>query len=472
MPDGYESPLFGISQRLPPQNLQAEQALLGALMHNNKAIDRCGSLAPLHFADPVNGHVFGAIQRRIEAGRLADAVSLKGDFEHAGVLDAVGGTEYLVQLLTAMLGIINVTEYAITIQDCYRRRQVIDIGERVVNHAFGVDPSLAVGEIISAAAGQLDALMDGGSEGHSVSLDVAMDDAITALEEARHRQGSAGISTGFRRIDERIGGLESGTLTVVAGRPGMGKSAWGWQAAIAAARQGAGVLAVSLEMSSRELGRRALAAVSGVPIAAMKYGRVTSDQAGRIVLARREMAGLPVTIEDGAGLTASMIAARARSVKRKGLGLVLVDHLHIVRPDDADIRQGATWAIGRISGAMKRLAKDCGVPVLLLAQLNRGVEGRDDKRPGLADLRQAGDIEQDADAVGFVYREEYYLGHRPERHESESAAAYDSRCNGWQEKKDRAAGKAELIWAKVRDGESGADELRFDGPTTSFTEAE
>jgi len=229
-------------------------------------------------------------------------------------------------------------------------------------------------------------------------------------------------------------------------------------------------LLISLEMSSRELGRRVLATAAEVPVTAMKYGRINADQASRLVVARRELRGLPLKIDDAAGLTAAQIAGRARSLKRKGLGLVVIDHLHIVRPDDLDSKQGATWAVGRISGAMKRLAKDCGVPVLLLAQLNRGVEGRDDKRPGLGDLRQAGDIEQDADAVGFVYRPEYYLGSEPEPREGEARSKLDERRLAWCDRKAEVAGQAELIWAKIRDGETGTDQLRFDGPTTTFRE--
>lgn len=448
----------GLSLRHPPSNLQAEQGLLGALLHQNRAMERCLDLRPEHFFAPELGQVYARILERITTGRTVSAVSLKGEF----------GDPLLAELLGSMVGIPNVTEYATEIIECAGRRILIEIGEGLVTQAFaGAAPM----ELATEAANRMDALAVGSSESRGITLNAALDDAIQAIEDARQRQGPAGISTGFRCIDERIGGLEAGTLTVIAGRPGMGKSALGWLMALAAARDGVGVLAISLEMSSRELGRRALAAAARVPLAAMKYGRVTAEQAERIVLARREMNDLPLTIEDSAGLTTATIAARARAAKRKGLGMILVDHLHIVAPDAADAKQGATWAIGRISGAMKRLAKDCDVPVLLLAQLNRGVESRDDKRPGLSDLRQAGDIEQDADAVGFVYRPEYYLGNKPERKQTESSAVYDQRCIGWQEAKDQTASKAEVIWGKIRDGEPGSDHLMFSGPTTTFSEA-
>ncbi len=247
-------------------------------------------------------------------------------------------------------------------------------------------------------------------------------------------------------------------------------SAIGHQMALAAARQGVGVLEISLEMSGAELGRRALSAASGVPLGLLKRGRHGAFT-HQIIQARRNLANLPVTIEDGGGLTAAMIALKARQAQRRhGLGLIMVDHLHIVRPDDGDARQGATWAVGRISGAMKRLAKEFACPVLLLAQLNRGVEGRDDKRPGLSDLRQSGDIEQDADAVGFVYRAEYYLAREPEMLATETREQFGNRRTKWEHARQDAAGKADLIFAKVRDGAPGTVPLLFHGETTSFSE--
>lgn len=252
----------------------------------------------------------------------------------------------------------------------------------------------------------------------------------------------------------------------------MGKSALGLQMALNAARSGTQVLLLSLEMQSTELGRRLLSVSTGIPVAALKGGRLSVDDAERVVVASRELSALPLDIIDTGGLSAAHIAVRVRAFRRKQVGLVVVDHLHIVRPDETDARSGATWAVGRISGAMKRIAKDNGVPVLLLAQLNRGVEGRDDKRPMLSDLRQAGDIEQDADAVGFVYRPEYYMGSEPERGPSQTEAKYVEALADFRTRKIQAHGKAEVIWAKVRDGEPGTDHLRFDGRTTSFREPE
>lgn len=463
--------LFGSALRQPPANLQAEQSLLGGIMHNPKTLrDVVEFLRPDHFADAMHGRIYAEQSRRILGGSTGDAVALKTWFEQDPEASTVGGVSYLAKLLSSYVGPGTSVPYAQEICDAWMRRQLIAAGEDVVNLSFG--RSLAPAEIIALAIARIDGALGNEEERPAVTLDQAMDDALAAADEASRREGPAGISTGFRSIDEQIGGLEDSTLNVLAGRPGMGKSALGWQWSIAAARSGVGVLAVSLEMSARELGRRALAALSGVPVEAMKRGSLTTHQGMALLKARKELDGLPITIEDGGGLTADMIEVRVRKAKRKhGLGLIMVDHLHIVRPADADVRQGATWAIGRISGAMKQMAKRHQVPVLLLAQLNRGVEGREDKRPGLSDLRQAGDIEQDADVVSFVYRPEYYL-REPIQADGETDQKFAERLNQWHERKNRISGRAELIFAKVRDGAPGTVNLTFEGKTTSFGEAD
>lgn len=835
MPYDERWPLEGLSQRLPPSNLQAEQALLGALLQNNKAIDRCGALRPDHFADPANARTFGEIKRRIDLGKLVDAVSLK-DF--AGTLD--DGNAHLARLLASWVGIINVTEYAEVIRKDAMRRELIDLGERLVNGCFDASDPAQLWSELSAAGDQTTSNSAG--QASLSTLDTAMDAALEAMERARSG-ATSGISTGFQQVDQRLGGLEPGLVYVIAGRPGMGKaqpldakvlladgtwramgelrfgdalasvdgapnrvsavhergerdvfrvtlsdgrsteccgdhlwrvmyrdwdaprvitasklasmlactryrkrlsvevvsghfgsgslpldpyvlgvllgdgsfrnttarltsadpeivaavqarlgeavevrrvvgsyaysltsrgipgrliedgapqfrrrpyvglehlgsrstwprtvypvqralvslglaglgsedkfipecylsasrddrldllrglmdtdgwaekhaavrfsscshrladgvqtlvrslgglcsivqkqptcsvgdrsytclpafvcrirhphaedffaldrkrrlavrghnatvslnvasvdpmpraetrcitvthpsalyvtddyivthnSAWGHQVAINVARSGVAVLELSLEMSAQQLGRRALATAARVPIMALKAGRLNTQDADRVVRARQELAGLPLMIDDAGGQSASQIATKARASRRKnGLGLIMVDHLNLMRTEEADARHGGTWAVERASAAMLQLAKDCACPVLLLAQLNRGVEGREDKRPALSDLRQAGAIEQDAYAVGFVYREEYYLEGEPARREGENQAKFTERAADWKDRKTQCAGKAEMIWRKVRDGEPGSDGMTFHGPTATFGE--
>lgn len=466
-----ETPLLGLSQRVPPANLQAEQALIGAILANNRAYERVAAfLKPEQFADPIHGRIYQAIVSGIQAGRLIDAITLKGDLDNAGILDEVGGTAYLAQLLTAMVGIINAGEYGRTILDAWQRRQLIDIGEQVVNRAF--DPTQgSPDDVISAAVAALEGAFGAEQSRKGASLNDALDAAIKAAEEAARRGGPAGLGTGFPSLDAILGGLEDGTMNVFAGRPGMGKSALVWQMALSNARQGIGVIAFSLEMSAMQLGRRALAVESGVPVTVMRSGRMTPDHASALVQARRRLNDLPLTIEDASNLTVGEIDIRIRAAHRKhGVGLIIVDHLHIVRPEDADERNGGTWAVGKISQGMKTLAKRHKCPVIVAAQLNRGVEGRDDKRPTLADLRQAGNIEQDADTVSFVYRESYYL-REPAPKEGEDEGKHHERIAAFLRQKENCADKAEVIVAKVRDGDPQASTLRWHGETTSFHEA-
>jgi replicative DNA helicase len=444
--------------RQPPMNVVAEMSLLGALLHNNHAIERCGDLKPEHFAGEDLGAVFEAIVDGIGAGHVVDAVSLDGRFPRP----------LLASLLAAMVGIINVADYARVIRETSAARRMIEIGETLVNAAFsGGSPA----EIGALAARQLDGLTMGTRPGNQSPLDAAMDAALASMERARTGQ-TAGISTGFPSLDRRLGGLEPGLVYVVAGRPGMGKSAIGHQIAINAARAGVSVLELSLEMSATQLGRRTLASAAGVPINLMKSGQIGLDYAERLVKARKELAGLPLTIDDTAGQSPQEIAIKARAAKRsgKGLGLVMIDHLNLMRAEAEDARHGGTWATERASATCLQIAKDCGVPVLLLAQLNRGVEAREDKRPGLADLRQAGAIEQDAYAVGFVYREEYYNRAEPVINIGERIDHFNQRHLEWLDYRERIQHQAEMIWAKVRDGDPGTDKLRFDAPTATFME--
>jgi replicative DNA helicase len=463
----------GVGPRRPPANVEAEQAFLGAVMANNKAIDRAPFLEPRHFADPTHGQIFAEMQKLIGERKIADSVTLKTIFEHTDLLKDVGGTAYLSQLLVAMVGIINAGDYARVVRDTWLRRELIDVGEVLVNAAYGQEePGVDAEKIARDAVAMIDQLASGIAQNTTTSLDAAMDAALDAMEQARTNGRPPGISSGFRCIDLRLGGLEPGLVYVLAGRPGSGKSSLGHQIALNAARRGVGVLELSLEMSALQLGRRALSAASGVPLFVMKGGQVSQHDAGKLVQARKTLKNLPLTIDDAGGQTPRMIASKCRVAKRKAgnLGLVMLDHINLTRPDEDDAKHGATYAIEKASGTMLQIAKDCGVAVLLLTQLNRAVESRDDKRPGLADLRQSGALEQDCYAAGFLYREEYYLRNPPEQKPGESPATYATRCDIWRDHLGNVAGKAELGWQKVRDGEPGTDMLRFDGKTTSFSE--
>jgi replicative DNA helicase len=469
MPDGD---IFGLSMRQAPANMAAEQALLGAIMCNQKAYHAVSDfLRQDHFADPFHGRIYAECARRIESGGVADAVSLKTWFEsdHDGIKD----TSYLSTLLCAMVGIINAKEYGQQIQHAAHLRHLISVGEDLVNNAFANAKTAA--EMASEAAEEIDyVIADAGSRHRRTSflLHEAVDEAIAAGERARAAGGVVGLSTGLPALDDVLGGMEGGGLYILAGRPGMGKSALGVQIAEHNARQGVGTLIVSLEMQAAQLGRRVLSRLSGVPMRGLKRGDWSQSQEDAIVQARRAMQDLPLTIEDLSSQNTQMIAARARAAHRKhGLGLLVIDHLHIVATPASTERMGATWAVGQVSHALKQLAKQMNIPVLALAQLNRGVEGREEKRPTMADLRQSGEIEQDAEAIMLLYRPEYYLPKsEPDRHSTEKIEAWRERVNAWYDAQEKVAGIAEVIIPKVRDGEPGTVKLRFDGAKTSFHE--
>jgi replicative DNA helicase len=451
-------------------NIEAERALLGALLAKPSLLASLpGSFRSAHYGYDGHAEIHEAIIAVGQPGAPA-MIAVK----QAIAQDDHEKTKYLANLLTCFVGL--QPGYAANlcnlITDLHRRREVVALTEHMREQAYASSAGEASADaIIGASMARLDALALSMPASQGMSMDAAMDAALRAADEATARDGPAGLSTGMPSVDDKTGGLEPGTLTVLAGRPGMGKSALGWQWAVNAARAGIGVVVISLEMSALELGRRALATLSGVEVWRMKRGKLLPGQRELLIDARRELASLKLTIEDGGGLTAAGISLKIRNARRKhGVGLVMVDHLHIIRPEDEDARHGGTWAVGRISGAMKRLAKEHQCPVLLLAQLNRGVENRDDKRPNLSDLRQSGDIEQDADAVAFVYRAEYYMAKEPEQSPGETMEKFANRKTQWQTARDAAAGRAELIFAKVRDGEPGTVDLNFCGATTSFSE--
>ncbi|WP_376087301.1 replicative DNA helicase [Roseomonas sp. CCTCC AB2023176] len=479
--------LLGLSQRMPPSNMQAEQALLGALLANNKAYERVSEfLAPEHFADPIHGRIFQAISRRIEAGQLADVVTLRAEFEHSGLLDEVGGPAYLAQLLTAMVGIINAGEYGRVVFDCHLRRQLIDLGEVVVNRAFGAEPELDGKAQLEAAEQELFNLAkDGGTEGGFVSFERALTDAVELAERAFSTPGGvSGLSTGLRDVDSKLGGLHPSDLVIIAGRPGMGKTglvvkvAWGASKAIlrealekepGAVPRG-GVAVFSLEMSADQLATRVLAEASRVSGDRIRRGDISQKDFDRFVEVSRELATLPLFIDDTPAITLSALRTRCRRLMRtKGLNLVIVDYLQLMRPSAGSRPENRVQEISQITQGLKAIAKELSVPVIALSQLSRAVEQREDKRPQLADLRESGSIEQDADVVMFIYRDEYYLQQRqPKEMAFDNGEKFSEAMEKWQRDMEQAHNKAELIVAKQRHGPTGTIRLFFEGEFIRF----
>ena len=482
-----DSPLLGLSQRLPPSNLQAEQALLGALLANNRAYERVSEfLSPDHFADPIHGRIYQSIARRIEAGQLADAVTLKAEYEHSGVLQEVGGTQYLAQLLTAMVGIINAGEYGKAIHDAWLRRELIDVGETVVNNAFGADAELDGSQQIEAAEQSLFQLAtEGGNNGGFVAFERALTDAILGAERSFRRAGHvSGLTTGLRDMDAKTGGLHPSDLLILAGRPGMGKTALATKIAFGAAKAllaearaidpnampKAQVAIFSLEMSCEQLATRLLSEEARVSGDRIRRGDIGQKDFDKFVQVSREIAALPIQIDDTPAITMSGLRTRCRRLKRtKGLALVVVDYLQLMRPAAGTKPESRVLEISQITQGLKAIAKELAVPVIALSQLSRAVESREDKRPQLSDLRESGTIEQDADAVMFIYRDEYYLAQRtPKQMSFDSEDKFQTSLNKWQQDMEQVHNKAELILAKNRHGPTGTIPLYFEGEFTRF----
>jgi len=483
-----------ITYRVMPNNEEAEQALLGAILVNNEVLNRVADfLRAEQFYLPVHARIFEAIEQLVERGQIANPITLKTFFERDEALSDIGGADYLARLASSAATIINAGEYGRQIHDLYVRRQLIAIGEDVVNDAFDqqVDET-ASGQIEKAEKSLFDLAESGSYERDFRSFkDVAVD-AIELMEAAyRKEAGMTGVSTGLRDLDEFLGGLHRSDLVILAGRPGMGKTSFATNIAFHAAKQyraevqenggarvvdGAVVGFFSLEMSSEQLVTRILSEESGIPSQLLRRGQINARDFDAIVRASQEMSRIPLYIDDTPALTIQGLRTRARRLKRQhGLSLVVVDYLQLVRPSTRAGSDSRVQEVSEVTQGLKALAKELDVPVLALSQLSRAVEQREDKRPLLSDLRESGSIEQDADAVLFLYREEYYLERQepqPKAGENEADAKFRERLEHWEQRMEKRRGITEVIIAKHRHGATGDVEVYFDGATTKYTDLE
>ncbi|MFT8676493.1 MAG: replicative DNA helicase [Acetobacter sp.] len=479
--------LLALGLRQPPANIEAEQALLGALLTNNRAYDRVSDfLAGEHFANKVNGQIFDALARRIEAGQLADPVTMRAEFEHSGILQSVGGLAYLAKLLTSMVGIINAGDYGRAIHDAWIRRQLIDIGETVVNNAFGVEGGLSGQNQIEAGEEALFRLAtEKGKEGDFVPFHRALAGAIDVAALAFKSEGHVtGLTSGLRDLDKKTGGLHPSDLLILAGRPAMGKTALATKIAFSAARalldeaeteggKPRGSVAIfSLEMSAEQLATRILSEQAEVSGERIRRGDIGQKEFDRFVRVSHELSRLPLVIDDTPAISLSAMRTRCRRLKRtQGLNLVVVDYLQLMRPSVGTRPESRVLEISMITQGLKAIAKELEVPVMALSQLSRQVESREDKRPMLSDLRESGSIEQDADAVMFVFRDEYYLQQRmPKETAFDSTDKYSAAMDDWQRKMSLVHNKAELILEKQRHGPTGTINLFFEGEYTRFAD--
>ncbi|MBS0959129.1 replicative DNA helicase [Acetobacter thailandicus] len=480
-----EDSSLSLTLRHPPANIEAEQALLGALLTNNRAYDRVSDfLSGMHFANQANGRLFDIIARRIESGQLADPVTLRAELVNSDVLEPVGGIAYMGKLLTSMVGIINAGDYGRTIYDAWIRRQLIDIGEEVVNKAFGKSSSLSGPDQIAAGEEALFRLAtEKGQDGGFVEFGRALTDAIVTAEKAFQNEGHVtGLTSGLVDFDKKTGGFHPSDLLILAGRPAMGKTALATKMAFSAASSlleeaeatGAkpkGTVAIfSLEMSAEQLATRILSEQAQVSGERLRRGDIRQKEFDSFVRVSQKLARLPMVIDDTPAISLSAMRTRCRRLKRtKGLSLIVVDYLQLMRPSVGTKPESRVLEISMITQGLKAIAKELEVPVIALSQLSRQVESREDKRPMLSDLRESGSIEQDADAVMFVYRDEYYLQQRmPKEVSFDSKEKYSMALDDWQHKMSLVHNKAELILEKQRHGPTGTVHLFFEGEYTRF----
>ena len=463
--------------RAPPHNIEAEQALLGAILVNNEACDRVSSfLKQEHFYDPLHGRIYDHAARLIWAGKRATPITLKTFFcdEAVGELTV---PQYLGRLAANATTIINAEDYGRTIYDLAIRRQLIKIGEGMVNLAYDAPIDAPPAVQIEDTEQKLYELAETGKYGSGFEpFTTALTDAIDMAANAYQRDGGlSGLATGFSDLDQKMGGLQPSDLIIVAGRPSMGKTALATNIAYhvaqtyrrdpdsAAARDGAVVGFFSLEMSAEQLATRIIAEQASIPSEKIRRGRIESDEFDRIVEVSQELQNLPLYIDQTGGITVAQLAARARRLKRQhDVGLIVVDYLQLLSGSTRRAAEGRVQEVSEITTGLKALAKDLQVPVLALSQLSRQVEQREDKRPQLADLRESGSIEQDADVVLFVFREEYYVERRQPRENTEEHKQ-------WQAEMDMVTGKAEVIIGKQRHGPTGTVKLQFTPEFTRFS---
>ncbi len=480
--DGAESAL---TYRTPPHNLDAEMALLGAILVNNRTFERTQEfLLPEHFADPANGRIYEATGRLIERGQLATPVTLKNFLDKDPDVRELGGQAYLARLANSVFTITNALDLAHEVYDCYLRRELIDVGTEVVNNAYEHElDETAVNQIERAEARLFDLAERGQTEGGLRDFKSALVEAIEVAEAAYKRDTPlVGVPTGLRDLDEKLGGLHKTDLIIIAARPSMGKTSLVTNIAFSVAqsrrqaRDADGITTeeqevvafFSLEMSSEQLASRILSDAAMVRSDAIRRGDVRAEEYDRVFAASQTLHKLPLFIDDTPALSIAAIRTRARRLKRQhGLSMIIIDYLQLAQPSAGSRADNRVQEVSEITRGLKAIAKELDVPVVACSQLSRAVEQREDKRPQLSDLRESGSIEQDADVVMFLFREEYYLSREDSgQRDHETDEKYARRM----QRLETTRNVAEVIIGKQRHGPIGTVKLHFNPEFTRFSD--
>lgn len=460
--------------RVLPHNLEAEQALLGALLVDNRALENVGDIIRTgHFFSPVHQRIFETILKLIDRGQNADPITLGPYFKDDAELKERGGARYLSDLASSVITVINAGNYAKFIRDLHLRRELITVGNDLVNESFEADIDTTALDCLEQAEARLFEMSEAGQgERGFITMREATAGAIELAEKAFNSDGRVtGVTTGLRDLDKKLGGFQHSDLIVLAGRPSMGKTALATTIAFNAAnayrvsggREGAIVGFFSLEMSADQLATRLLSDLAEISGDRIRRGEFGKEDFHRLAEQSQILAQVPLYIDDTAALSITAVRTRARRMKRKhGLGMIVVDYLQLLRGTGSKQSESRVNEVSEITRGLKAIAKELNIPVIALSQLNRSVENREEKRPQLSDLRESGSIEQDADVVMFVYREQYYL-EREKPNETDAA-----KMDAWQRRMTSSHNVAECVIGKQRHGPIGIVETYFDAQFTRF----
>ena len=454
-----------------PSNIEAEQALIGSVLVNNDIIDEISSIiSSSTFYDPAHTKIYEVIETLNKKGMIANPITLKNFFEKDNMLDEVGGTEYLVKLTRFSSSTKQAVDYAKIIHEMFLRRELVLISDKLSTDTLNAnDQEQNAEDIIESAEKSLFDLAERGSFSQSyIKFNQAIDQTIQMATMAMQSdQGIVGIPTGLTDLDEKLGGLHKSDLIILAGRPSMGKTALATNIAYNASQhilkrqEKSSVAFFSLEMSSEQLSTRILSEQAKIRSDDIRRGKVNEEEINRYIETSRNIYNLPLFIDETPAITIATLSNRARRMKRLfGLSLIVVDYIQLMR-SSSNKNDGRVQEISEITQGLKALAKELSIPVLALSQLSRAVEQRDDKQPQLADLRESGSIEQDADVVMFVFREAYYLERKQPKLGSIEHAE-------WQSKMNDVNGLADIILGKQRHGPTGTVKVEFEGIYTKF----
>ena len=455
-----------------PNNIEAEQSVIGSILVTNEIFDEINTIiSNINFFDPMHQKIFNAIESMIYKGMLANPITLKNYFENEK--DELNIPEYLVKITKFSTSARQAIEYSKIIYDMFVRRELIKISEQIIDNAKVNDLDNSGQNIIENSEKLLYDLAEKGTFNSSlIKFDDAMKQTIEMASAAYKNEGGiVGVPTGLRDLDDKLGGLHQSDLIIIAGRPSMGKTSLATNIAFNAAKniqdigKKSSVAFFSLEMSSEQLSTRIISEQARIGSNDIRRGRISDEQFDQFLETSKNISELPLFIDETPAISIAAMSNRARRIKRLyGLDLIVVDYIQLMK-GLFNNKDGRVQEISQITQGLKAIAKELGVPVLALSQLSRQVEQRDDHKPQLADLRESGSIEQDADVVMFVYREGYYLQRKEPREATVEHAE-------WQAKMNEVAHLAEIIIGKQRHGPIGKVTLEFEERFTKFKDTQ